>query len=105
MILNRLHIENFLERVVEDAVARDFTQESLAVATKSLADRYVHESPHEEEVGIDLPLDLVVALQHASLVVRRHEPLVVARVELLGTCQRQILVDLVECTVRPLCHE
>ena len=83
MVLNRLDIDNFLQRVVEDVVARNLKQESLAVTTKSLADRLVHESSHKEEVGIHLPLDLVVPLQHASLIMRGHEPLVVTRVELL----------------------
>lgn len=56
-------------------------------------------------VGVDLPLNLVEALQHARLVVWVHEPIVVARVELHRPSQWLILAYLRKCSIGPLGHE
>ena len=101
MVFDRLHIDNLLQRVLKNVVTGDLKQESLTV-TQTLADRLVHEGSHEEVVRVDLPLDLVVALQHARLVVGRHQPVVLTRVELLRTCQWQVLINLLESAICPL---
>ena len=69
--MHRLHVHDLLQRVVQDAVTRDLQQEALAVS-EQLANLGVPESPHQEEIGVQLPLNLVVALEHARLVVRCH---------------------------------
>ena len=56
-------------------------------------------------ISVSLPLVLVILLQHESLIVRRHEPVVVAGVELRRTCQRCILFDLLDSIAGPLVLE
>ena len=70
-----------------------------------MANGRIPEGPHQEEVGVHLPLELVVALQHAGLVVGRHQPLEVAGVELLVRREGHILLNLLEGPLSPLLHE
>ena len=105
MTLHRLNIDNFLERVVQDVVSGDLEDKARRIRYK-LLHCGVNERPHQEEVGVKLPFHLVVPLQHASLNMRRHEPVVAARVEFVGvSCDHKAVFHLFPRLESPLVHE
>ena len=52
-----------------------------------------------------LPLDFVVPLQHARLIMRSHQPVELTRIELGRVSEGHVAIDLLNCTVSPLSHE
>lgn len=104
MVVDGLHIHDLLQGVVKDVVPRDLEEEALAVA-QALSNSLVPEGSHQKVIRVHLPLDFVVPLQHARLIVGSHQPVELARIELGRVREGHVLVDLGNCSVRPLSHE
>ena len=70
-----------------------------------LAHIWLPKGAHEGEIDLELPVHLVVALQHDRLRVRREQPVVRARIEAIRVSDLHFVADLRFGVVGPLVHE
>lgn len=100
----RLQVDNLLEGVIQEVVTGDFQDEVFGSSKALFAHFRVPKGPHQEEVCCELPIHLVVPLQHDRFRVRRKQPVVGAGVELVCVSDLHTVAYLNFRAICPLIH-
>ena len=99
-----LQVDNLLQRVVQEVIAGDFEDEVFGASEALLPHLWVPEGSHQEEVCRELPIHLVVPLQHDRFRMRCEQPVVGAGVELVCMSDLNTIAHLDLGTIGPLVH-